>query len=505
MSITAAISAPPLERVARVMNAKGIADFLARNAAAEPRARRAAEWLAKEHPDQSDEVLVAALSRVLPAIVSGTLNVFFSYKAKDEAIAGKIAEKLQAWSAGKLKIQDMGDLGVKEVGHEWREKIQKAIQQSDWFLLLLPTPGDDRDWVLFEAGYFFRGQGLAGRLVCLHHPENAVADALDALESVPAEPRKVQAFLKGLFHEPDWIPGMPPLNQYLDELDLKAGEIVGLIERPVMGLKRCCGPHIEVAFEDASAVTGWEQLALGRVLESNDDSRRLFGLDLRPPLFGDWMRMVEGAGRNDGWVVDLARAVQAAGKGLQVPVVRATFGVADGRRVRPSICAVRRRKSDGKLEAVDILFNETDLPAETAHMKPELAALAITLQYAVRLRYQILERFAGRQLERKDVQAFNRAFNELAKQAIRDSRFADPDSLRKLTLASFTGDDWSVVEKMYERADQLWRRDCEGEVDRAIANLDGEALATLVAELIDMNQRFLEVTSKRFAELIASP
>ena len=40
-------------------------------------------------------------------------------------------------------------------------------------------------------------------------------------------------------------------------------------------------------------------------------------------------------------------------------------------------------------------------------------------------------------------------------------------------------------------------------MDHAIANLDGEALAGLVKELLNMNQRFLTVTSKRFAELIA--
>jgi hypothetical protein len=47
---------------------------------------------------------------------------------------------------------------------------------------------------------------------------------------------------------------------------------------------------------------------------------------------------------------------------------------------------------------------------------------------------------------------------------------------------------------MYERADQLWREDGEDEMDRAIANLDGETLARLIQELVEMNRRFLTVT-----------
>ena len=506
MTNTQLTDAPQVtDRAARVMSDKRIADFIAKNAAVERSAREAAEWLVEEHPSESDKTLVTTLDRVLPALLVEKLRVFFSYKAKDKQIAMKIAEKLQVWSAGKLKMEHMADLGVEEVGRDWREKIEKTIPQCDWFLLLLPTPGDERDWVLFEAGYFSRGQGLAGRLVCLHHPDNEVADALGAQQSVPAETGRVQDFLEGLFHRPNWIPWMPPLNEYLDQLDVKAREIVDLIKPPVSpGVRSCCGPHMEVAFEDASVVKGWEQLALGRVIESNEDCKRLFGLQVPRPSFGDWVNKVEGAGKDEGWVVELARAVQAAGEGRQVPAIRATFGLGDRRRVRPTVCAVRRRKSDQRVEAVDILFSETELPPETSLMRPELAALAITLQFAVRFRYQILEPYVGRKLVGKDVVAFNRAMNELARETARDPRFAmDPSLIRNMTVALFVGEDKAVVQKMYERADHMWRRDGEGEMDRAIVNSDGEALASLIQELVDINRRFLTVTSKRFAELIA--
>jgi hypothetical protein len=496
------------DRIDRMMRNEEIVKFITKNSTVEPRAREAAEWLVSECPGASEDEMIRTLLRVLPSLARGNLKVFFSYKAKDKQIATQIASWLEEWSAGRLQMQHMGLFGVEQVGRNWRRKIEEVIPQCDWFLLLLPSPGeeaDERDWVLFEAGYFFRGEGLAGRLVCLHHPDNQVVDALGAHQSVPAETEKVKDFLEGLFHQRDWIPGMPALNSGLRELEVKAKGIVNLIQRPAsLCVRAWSAPHMEVAFDDPTAVKGWEQLARGHVIDSNDECRRIFGLQVPKEFFGDWVKKVEGAGQDKGWVIELADAVQAAGEGRQIPAVRTTISLGERRFVRPTICAVRRRKGEQRLEAMDILFSETEPPFETSFMSPDLAALAITLQYAVRFRYQILERYVGRQLVGKDVLAFNKAMTLLVRETARDPRFAkDPLLIRKLTLASFTGEDKDVVQKMYDRADQLWREDGEGEMDRAIANLDAEALARFIQELGDMNRSFLTVTSKRFAELLA--
>ena len=497
------------DRVDLLMRDNRVVDYISKKSpsdrrALERQAQEAAECLVKEHPDVTDEMLVTTLCGLLPRFLAKEVNVFYSYKDKDSLIADQIGEKLKSWSAGKLRISDMADMSVAQVGRNWREKIEKTISQCDWFLLLLPTPGDERDWVLFEAGYFFRGQGFAGRLVCLHHPDNKVADALEAVQSVPAEVEAVRSFLDGLFHLPNWIPGMPALNPGLDELEEKAKEIVDLIKPPTdRGVRFCCGPHMEVAFEDASSIRSWEQLANGRVIVSNEDCKRLFGLDVHRELFGDWFREELGVEQDREWLTQLASAVQAAGEGRQVPSIHASFCVAGGRRVQPRICAITRR-ADQKLESVDILFNDAELPPVTTSMKPELAALSNTLDFAVRFRYQLLEQFENRKLENKDVLAFNRLATALFQQTMRDRLFLeDPLVIREKTLRLFVGDDKKVIQHMYERSDQLWRQDGEGEMDRAIANLDSEALAALIKELLDMNQRFLTVTSKRFAEIVS--
>ena len=452
------------------------------------------------------EEVVRTLRRVLEALSRGTVKVFFSYKAKDQVIAKKIAKWLREWSAGKLKIEGMERFSTEQPGYEWRKKVIETIPKCDWFLLLLPSPGDqgdERDWVLLEAGYYLRGQDLAGRLVCLHHPENEVANALEDRQSVSAEKEKVKDFLTGLFHTPNWIPGMPALNEDLPDLETKAKDIVDLIQPP--SVRSCCGPHMEVKFDDASAVKGWAELAAGTVVDSNEECRQLFGLKITKPVLGDWLKKAQGAGKDEGWVLELARAVQAVGGGEQVSPIHASIGLGQRRSVQPSICAIKRRKKDEKVEAINFLFNEAELPPETVGMTPDLAAVALTLQYSVRLRYQVLKRFLGRKLDSKDVSAFNRAMNDLRREAAGDPRFADPRAIQSRVVALFSGDDKVVVEKMYQRAAQMWRADGEGEIDLAIDNSDGAALSKLIDELVEMNQEFLTVTSKRFAELIAHP
>jgi hypothetical protein len=495
--------------VDQVMEDADIARFIAQNVSVIHRTREAAEWLVMENPNTPLEGIVQALQRLLQPLLTGKLTVFFSYKGKDMSIATQIADWLEEWSAGKLEIQHMARFGVDEVGRNWRKKIEETIPRCDWFLLLLPNPGEEgneRDWVLYEAGYFMRGQSLSGRFVCLHHPENEVADALGEKQTVPAKTAAVENFLKGLFQESNWVPGMPPINSELKGLKSKAEQIVNLIQRKASpSVKFCCGPHMAVAFDDASAVRGWNELAGGRVIDSNEDCKGLFGLEVGRPLFGDWLANLVEAEEDAGWVKELAEAVQATGKGLKVPFMRGSFLVDGGRRIRPMICAVKRRRSDQRAEAIDILFSEVETARDTSHMSPGLAALAINLWFSVRFRYQVLEHYVGRELKNKDVLAFNRALMDLQHEAAIDPRFkGDWSLIRNQTLESFVGEDKAAVKKMYERWDELYRPDGEGEMDKAVADLDTLALAHLVEELIKMNQSFLAVTSKRFAELVSS-
>jgi hypothetical protein len=362
---------------------------------------------------------------------------------------------------------------------------------------------------LYEAGFFSGGQlqHLAGRMICLHHVDNEVADALGPNESIPANEESVEKFLRALFHEPHWIPGMPPINKNLKELKIKAKQIVALIQQPSGPcIQSCCAPHMVVMFQNAEEMTGWEQLSKAQVKEANTACKDLFGFDTSPDTLGDWIGKVDVNDEKEGWVAKLVQGIRAAMNGEKIPTNMETLTVrGSGRVVRPIICAVRRpRHAIKRLAAIDILFIETEsLHGNTRLMNPELAALAITLHFAVRFRWEVLERYSGRELEARDVLSFNKEYNKLIHQAVRDPRLQDPDTIRAHVLSLFDKDDRRVIDGMYKRWDELSPRVQDGELENAIAAMDAKRLTAIIKEILAFNQRFLELTSARFASLIA--
>ena len=84
--------------VEEILNEPEIKRFLDTNQNAAERVKRAAAGL-KEMADNS-----AALKKLLPSLAEQTINVFFSYKKKDERAARTIVEVLRENAAGKLQI-----------------------------------------------------------------------------------------------------------------------------------------------------------------------------------------------------------------------------------------------------------------------------------------------------------------------------------------------------------------------------------------------------------------
>jgi hypothetical protein len=482
------------ERIELIL--RRVEDAISSSSRLRSRASLAAECLVDKYRSESDESLATTLRNLLPKLLEDKVTAFFSYKERDKIVAERIVDRLETWSNNNLFIYHMGRLPD---GEDWRKWIENALKECDWFLMLLPSPQDGvdgenvKDWLTFEAGYYFREKGLCGRLVGLHHPGTNLPEPLKNLQFVPATEDKVEKFLTNLLVLPNWIPGKPALNAQVKDLASKAKEIVDLIQPPTgRGKKFCCGAHMEVAFDDASAVKGLEQLAAGRVRDSNYECRRLFGLDIPKTSFGEWVSVLMGDENNRKWLEELASAVRTVGEGNEVPPINASFCVR-GRMVHSSICAVTRREQC--VESVDILFNDAGLPPATNTMNPDLAALALTLEYGVRFRYQVLEQFAHRKLDSKDVVKFLMHKNRLFTEAAKDPRFfATFPDMRNMVLGMFVGEDRDDIKEMYERYDQLQL------LDDADA-LDNEALGEQVKEMLGMNQRFVELTAKRFVEL----
>src|SRR3974377_125967 len=162
------IVAPPRhpsmsDKMDAVLQEEAIQAFLETHENIAPAAINAVKLILEKNLEAPMHEVVRTLRRVIETLARRKVKVFFSYKAKDEEVAEKIANKLSSWSAEKLDIQGMQRFAEEQAGQEWRKKILTTIQECDCFLLLLPSPGeqgDERDWVLLEAGYYFKSQDL---------------------------------------------------------------------------------------------------------------------------------------------------------------------------------------------------------------------------------------------------------------------------------------------------------------------------------------------------------
>jgi TolB-like protein/Tfp pilus assembly protein PilF len=492
------------QRIERLMKDETVQDLLAENARAKKRIENAIEYLIKKHKP-ADKDILRTLWRFREPILEERITAFCSYKKKDESIARELEILFSKWTSGRMQMKHMEKF---RTGEDWRKQIRE-IPNADWFLLLMPGPEADRDWPLFEAGYFRPGgPTLSRRLVCLHHPDNEVTDVLGDHQSVPAELNKVERFLKELLIEPNWIPGLPPVNPVYEkeELTSMAQEIVNLI-RPPSNDRRCCGAHMRIDFENIKGLSGWELLAKGNVRDVNDDFKELFGFARDPIKETDlqfWLQDVEGVGRDEGWVMELAEAVREVAGKRSVPQLNSVLAMPEGRFVQPKICAVTRKKDDS-LETIDFLFLKTPPPQDHSPMSPEFSTMATILEFTVEFR-SILEKSASQRLGRKNIKDFESALEKLESTAARNPHLtADPEENRRLIVSLFEGSDRDDIEQLLDKWETMRRPDGTGVLDRTLKQLDAQNFQKLLEDLRQINQQFLELLSARFSDIVTSP
>lgn len=491
------------KRIEHLMETKYVKELIAENAMARERIENAIKYLIEKHKP-SDEDILRTLWRFRNPLLTEKFTAFCSYKTKDKPIAQKIETLFSQWTANKMLMKHMAGF---RTGEDWRKQISE-IPNADWFLLLMPGPEEDRDWPLFEAGYFRPGgRTLSRRLVCLHHPDNEVTNVLGDHQSVPAELDKVERFLSELLVEPNWIPGLPPVNpSYAIELTGMAQKIVDLI-KPPLERRRCCGPHMGIDFGPIKHLSGWALLASGKVMDANYECKELFDVDpsVKEHDLKFWLRDVEGVGRDEGWVVELADAVLAVGEEKRrVPALKTVLALPEGRFVQPKICAVTRRK-DGSLETVDFLFFDTPPPQDHSLMSPEFSALATIMEFTVEFR-SILEKSASQRVGRKNTKDFDSALRNLEYMAANNPHLtADPEENRRLIVSFFDGSDREEIEQMFDKWETMRRPDGTGALDRTLKQLDAQIFQKLLKDLRQINQRFLKLLSARFSTIVTSP
>ena len=105
---------------------------------------------------------IKSFERAADAIKNG-IRVFISYKFIHHELAKKFRDLIRDYGQRRLaRDRDdkpwvfIAEQGI-EAGKDYPKQIQDEIDKAHWFFLLLPDVQFDREWPIYEAGYFQRG------------------------------------------------------------------------------------------------------------------------------------------------------------------------------------------------------------------------------------------------------------------------------------------------------------------------------------------------------------
>lgn len=86
-----------------------------------------------------------------------------------------------------------------QLDQHWHVRAGEVLRASDWLVLIFGERSLDRDWWLWEAGYFSAVHPAAsGRMVCFHHPSLNVPRTLHAWRPMPATPSHADGLIREL-------------------------------------------------------------------------------------------------------------------------------------------------------------------------------------------------------------------------------------------------------------------------------------------------------------------
>jgi hypothetical protein len=483
-----------MPRVEEILQTPDINEFLQSNANAKDAVMRAAALL------QNEDDAVLAVRKVMRPLSEKTIQVFFSYKKKDEDAAKAVVQALRKSTAQKLKITYMADFTEEFAGRKWRKRIREAIYPANWFILLLPDPSDDWDWCLFETGVFFAQRTSADRLICLHHPDTQVPDQIKEYHAVSATQLELEAFLRMVHIKPDAIPGMEPLNTSIEnEIENLAKQIMDAIRPPRKFLiHEIFNPWVELRFENPQLLSCMEDLDAAEIVDANQAALELFGFLKKPATFGLLRRDVVEVGNDSRWRNELFHVIRRIATDRTFSPVQAVFKAQDGSLHRPLAFAVDRAGRDGPVNAFHISFIEEISAVDRSAMPMDLAMLGDLLRFTFRFRWEVLEPFSKPPFTNSEAEQLQKTLKRL--RVDWDSRHVGED---KEIFAIFSGEHQERFLGMSESWRKIMNEEGTGSLDLALKSGEIEKIPAMLKEFLPMNQEFLEIAAERFSNLIS--
>jgi hypothetical protein len=468
-----------------------ISEFISRNEPCAEKIIRAVDVLKDENPQE----VVPAIKKAARSIYYNRINIFFSYKLKDETVASAVVKQIRGISGEKLNITYAKEF---ETGKDYRDKILRATRNANWFILLLPDPTDDWDWCLYESG-LFRAKKLPGdRLICIHYKDNKIPDQISNFNAVAASKDKLAVFLHELFCMPDPVPGMNPINAALDVESI--AEVIESVVSPPLSLKTVpFHEFVSVSIRDDNPLVSNNDLNEMEIIDATPGKLPLFRKIDRPDTWGDLTDQVTD--KNQGfWRTELRQALCAA-RDKNIPDdIHATFIGCNGKHYLPVLHAKVQVEATGKIHSYLIDFIEDIKTADRTFIPETLRVLAVTLHLGLRFRWEILEnkRYQDHVMCKEEADeirmSIDRIMLEASQAGLQNSnllkqQFQNEEHIRK-------------IDDMSTKWQNLMNQAGTGFLDEALRNRDAASTSQILKELSPLNTEFLKVVFERFTEVL---
>jgi hypothetical protein len=321
-------------------------------------------------------------------------NVFLSHKKNFATQAEVLAQALGKITPGAaiFRSEDI------EKGCDWREAVNRALEEAKCFVLLYTDPTLDWSWCFYEAGTFVSKGSKPRPVFCLHPKTVDPPSPLANLQAIQAEHADIEKWIRNDLC--DVLKCRPKLTE--DKLKAAVKDIAKLVNATAPPREAILKPYIRIEPKWSGDWTATEEIpeidfADASVLIDRDSSLVLGFSDLPDLTLLPFLRRIasdsssEEPGKVEFWIKKFFESLQEAAEGRLNFQEAAYFRHENGKIYRPVV--VSKNASSTRCQLRVIFATAFGSPLTDS---PGLVQrLSIGARLAVRTRLEVLDPFLG--------------------------------------------------------------------------------------------------------------
>jgi hypothetical protein len=448
---------------------------------------------------------IKSFERAADAIKNG-IRVFISYKFVHQELAEKFRDLIIAYGQRRLATDRDGQAAVfiakrgLQAGKEYRQQIHDEIDNAHWFFLLLPDAQFDREWPIYEAGWFQRGMTASERLICVHHKSVAKASPFEDLQAYESSPEGLQRLFTELFFQKQAIPGMNQItfDNSIKKLVTDTEELSKYFKGQRPAVPEVVGRYIEIEHKDGSRYDKTEDLLSAKILEMKNLKEAFDRPDTFQGNFKELIADVNDDAHGRQWIDALSGALNDVVTGHNPRAVEVPFfGSKRGWSFRPNLHCVWRNAENNQIEHFQVIFTEEI--GRIVNVPETLEALETGLRLAYRSWWEIYGAY-DRRLTAQDVEDIYR-YTQRAEQEAQSRGATDPEVM----VRAFNDPEQKILKDTFAKYYAEYRnpQTQNGKIDIAFRDRDPKLMKACLDELKPSSLWFLKAAAKRFGELVA--